>query len=165
MKVAIAILIALFPLGAFAQKYNVKVIDRKDNETEYTYNVPGHFNSNTDSSANCNGTGNGTNCSGSSSTNATMTAAQQGTYKVRGATLSLQLPDGRVAVVNCESKFALITGHNGDRRNCREPLVNTLDAEFKGDKAKLEWAVSLDGKKKQSETYNVIAIIDDSKNK
>jgi hypothetical protein len=38
------------------------------------------------------------------------------------------------------------------------PLVDTIQAEFNGDKAKLIWVVSLDGKKTQSETYKVLAI-------
>ena len=39
------------------------------------------------------------------------------------------------------------------------PLVDDIHAEFHGDKAKLEWVVSLDGKKMQSETYKVLAIL------
>jgi len=40
------------------------------------------------------------------------------------------------------------------------PLVDTIQADFHGDNAKLEWVVSLDGKKTQSETYKIIAILD-----
>jgi hypothetical protein len=43
------------------------------------------------------------------------------------------------------------------------PLVNNIQAEFRGDKAKLEWPVSLDGKKTQSETYKVLAVLDKAK--
>ncbi len=43
------------------------------------------------------------------------------------------------------------------------PLVENIEAEFHGDKAKLIWAVSLDGKKMQSETYKVLAILDKPK--
>jgi hypothetical protein len=38
--------------------------------------------------------------------------------------------------------------------------VNDIQADFNGDKAKLEWVVSLDGKKKASETYKILAILD-----
>lgn len=38
--------------------------------------------------------------------------------------------------------------------------MEDVQAEFRGDKAKLEWNVSLDGKKMQSETYKVLAILD-----
>jgi hypothetical protein len=40
------------------------------------------------------------------------------------------------------------------------PLVDEIEIDFHGDKAKLEWVVSLDGKKKHSETYEVLAILD-----
>jgi hypothetical protein len=36
--------------------------------------------------------------------------------------------------------------------------VDTIQAEFKGDSAKLTWSVSIDGKKTQSETYKIIAV-------
>jgi hypothetical protein len=40
------------------------------------------------------------------------------------------------------------------------PLVDNVEAEFHGDKAKLIWVVSLDGKKTASETNKVLAILD-----
>ena len=68
-------------------------------------------------------------------------------------------------IVNCESKFAeRMAGPEGNHRSCRIPLVENIQAEFHGDKAKLEWVVSLDGKKMQSETYKVLAILDKPKN-
>jgi hypothetical protein len=83
---------------------------------------------------------------------------------VRGATFTLQLPDGRAAIVNCESKFAEhFAGRAGNHRSCRMPLVENIQAEFHSDKAKLIWVVSLDGKKMQSETYKVLAILDKPK--
>jgi hypothetical protein len=45
------------------------------------------------------------------------------------------------------------------------PLVDAIQADFHGDKAKLEWNVSLDGKKKESETYKIVAILDKSSDK
>jgi hypothetical protein len=86
-------------------------------------------------------------------------------YHVSGATFALQLPDGRVAIVNCESKFAEhFAGRAGNHRSCRKPLVDNIQADFHSDKARLEWIVSLDGKKKQTETYKVLAILDKPKN-
>ena len=83
---------------------------------------------------------------------------------MRGATFSLLLPDGRIAVVNCDIKFAEhFAGAAGNHRNCRQPLVDNIEADFHSDNAKLEWVVSLDGKKKQSETYKVLAILDKPK--
>jgi hypothetical protein len=82
-------------------------------------------------------------------------------FKVHGATFTLQLPDGRLAIVNCESKFAEhMAGRVGNRRSCRTPLVDSIEADFNGDNAKLIWPVSLDGKKMQSETYKILGILD-----
>jgi hypothetical protein len=53
MKVAIAVLIVLCPAFASAQKFDIKIIDRQDRETEYTYVVPGSFSSHSNSYANC----------------------------------------------------------------------------------------------------------------
>jgi hypothetical protein len=40
------------------------------------------------------------------------------------------------------------------------PLVDSIQADFDGDNAKLIWPVSLDGKKMQSETYKILGILD-----
>jgi hypothetical protein len=80
-------------------------------------------------------------------------------YSVTGATLSLLLPDGRVAVVNCISKYRP-RGDYINRRSCRMPMVDTFEVEFKGKDAKLRWPVSLDGKKFESETYRIVAVLD-----
>jgi hypothetical protein len=86
---------------------------------------------------------------------------QEVSFHVNGATFSLQLPDGRVAVVNCESKFAEhFAGPRGNHRSCRVPLVNDIQAEFKGKNAKLRWLVSIDGKTFESETYRIVAVLD-----
>jgi hypothetical protein len=172
MKIAIAALVLACPASALAQKLDVKIIDRQDNETEYTYVVPGHFssqsNSNSNLNANCYGSDANVNCNGSA-TSTTKTdgytmPARQVTYHVRGATFTLQLSDGRLAVVNCESKFAEhFAGRAGNHRSCRKPLVDDIQVDFNGDKAKLEWVVSLDGKKTQSETYKILAILDKPK--
>ena len=87
--------------------------------------------------------------------------AHSGSFEVQGATFSLQLPDGRTAIVNCDSKFAEhFAGHAGNRRSCRTPLVDEIQVEFSGDKAKLKWPVSLDGKKIESETYKILGVLD-----
>jgi hypothetical protein len=161
MKLTIVGLILSCATSASAQKLDVKILDRQDNETEYTYVAPSHFSSQTSANVNCNSNPNNVNCNGSSRTTGSSTPAYEGSYHVRGATLSLQLPDGRVAVVNCESKFAEhMAGPAGNHRSCRVPLVDNIKAEFKGDKAKLVWVVSLDGKKTQSETYKILAVLD-----
>ena len=143
-----------------AQKLDVKIIDRQNHDTDYSYVVPGHVYANSNANVNCSGDGNNVNCNGSSNTYATGTPAENVPFHVRGATLSLLLPDGRVAVVNCDAKFAEhFAGPRGNHRSCREPIVDNIQVDFHGDKAKLSWSVSLDGKKRQSETYKILAII------
>jgi hypothetical protein len=161
MKLAITgALILLFAASSSAQKLMVKVLNRQDNETDYTYVVPGTFNSQSNANVNCYGSDTNVNCNGSSSTSGLNMPAQQVSYHVRGATFTLQLPDTRVVVVNCESKFKeRMAGPRGNRRSCRIPLVDEINADFHGDNAKLEWVVSLDGKKIQSETYKILAIL------
>jgi hypothetical protein len=60
--VTIALLMACC-VGALAQRYDVKILDRQDNETDYSYVVPGHFSSSSNASANCFGSDNSVNCS------------------------------------------------------------------------------------------------------
>ncbi|MGA2965432.1 MAG: hypothetical protein ABSD64_04415 [Terriglobales bacterium] len=164
MKLAIAGLILVCAVSASAQKLAVQIINRQDYDTDYTYVVPGHFNSYSNSNVNCGVGDSNVNCNGSTTTTGSSMPAQQVSFHVRGATFTLQLPDGRAAVVNCESKFKeRMAGHRGNRRSCRIPLVDNIQAEFHGDNAKLVWVVSLDGKKMQSETYKIIAILDKPK--
>jgi hypothetical protein len=162
IRLATVAFLLLCPASAlFAQKFDVKIVDRKDNETDYSYVVPSYSSSHSDSTATCNSSDTNINCNGSSTTNGYSTPAHQVSFHVRGATFMLLLPDGRAAVVNCESKFAeRMAGRAGNHRNCRMPMVDNIQAEFKGDNAKLVWVVSLDGKKMQSETYKVLAVMD-----
>jgi hypothetical protein len=118
-------------VSASAQTLQVKIVDRQDKENSYDY--VGVYNS----------------------------VATGATFKVQGATFTLLLPDGRLAIVNCESKFAEhMAGRAGNRRSCRMPLIENVQVDFHGDKAKLMWPVSLDGKKMESETYKILAILD-----
>jgi TPR repeat protein len=157
---------------------NVKIIQRQSSETGYTYQVPGHLRSTSDGNANCDANSYGyttnVNCHGSGTTNTTISAPQTFSYNVTGATYSLLLLDGRIAVVNCASKSpSFMTGFaagvattNGSsnsvamRRSCRTPLVDEIQVEFKGKNAKLKWPVSIDGKKYESETYTILAVLD-----
>jgi hypothetical protein len=121
----------LFTVSASAQKLDVKIVDRQDKQDSYQYAAV--YNN----------------------------VAVGKSFAVQGATLTLELPDGRLAVVNCESKFAEhFAGPVGNRRSCRVPLVEEVRADFHGDNAKLMWNVSLDGSKTQSETYKILAVID-----
>lgn len=154
----------LIPAVSPAQKMNVKIIDRHTGETNYSYQVPGYAQSTSQGNANCNANtfGNSTdvNCSGTGTTTTRITAPREVSFNVTGATFALLLPDGRVAVVNCVSKFAEhFAGPAGNHRSCRMPIVDDIQAEFKGKNAKLEWSVSLDGKKMESETYTILGVL------
>ena len=126
---------------------NVKVIQHQNNESEYTYIVPGTFNATS------------TTNSGTTTTNGTYTAPTEYSYTVIGATFSLLLPDGRVAVVNCASKYKFRGERSINMRSCRRPLVDDIQVEFKGKNAKLMWLASIDGKKFDSETYKILAVL------
>jgi hypothetical protein len=152
-------LFALRSLGKPASTQEVTIIDRQDAGASYTYVVPGY--SNTSARVDCSASANTANCNGSSAT--VSTTAQQFSYQVRGATLSLRLPDGRIAVVNCNAKVNWTEMNTNTYRSCRIPLVDKVQAEFDGDKAKLKWSVSIDGKKLQSETYKILAVLDKPK--
>ena len=141
-----------------AQSFDVvKIIAQRNSETGYSYAVPGAVNSTTNTSAACSSYPAGANCSGASTTTGIVMPARTGVFQATGATLTLQLPDGRVAVVNCNSKYQVISGP-AHRRSCRVPATDIVHAEFSGDKAKLKWVVSLDGKKLDSETYKVLGV-------
>jgi len=134
ITVAGLILMCMCSASSSAQILNVKIIDRQDREDSYDYAAV--YNN----------------------------VAVGRTFKVHGATFTLQLPDGRLAIVNCESKFAEhMAGPAGNRRSCRMPVVDSIQADFKGANAKLSWSVSLDGKKMQSETYKILGIMDKPK--
>jgi hypothetical protein len=119
---------------ASAQKLNVKVVNQQDKEDQYDYAAV--YNN----------------------------VAVGKSFTVHGATLTLELPDGRLAVVNCESKFSEhFAGPVGNRRSCRTPIIENIEADFHGENAKLSWPVSLDGKTMQSETYKILGILDKPK--
>ncbi len=147
-----AVLLALVPAAqAKKLKLSVHIVGSQTTSGTGTYTVPGY------ASANCNlydyGTSAYANCFGAS------TPARTFTYTIQGATLSLLLPDERIVVVTCEKKTNWTEWSMRWYRDCRIPAVSELTAEFEGDKAKLEWSVSLDGSKKKSETYKIVAIL------
>jgi hypothetical protein len=150
-------LFAVAPVAA-SLRLNVVIVHREMSDTNYSYVVPGNLFAQSNSNANCFGAADSVNCSGATTTTGSVTAPRPVSYNVRGATFTIRLPDARLVVVNCESKYAL-KGDYINRRSCRMPLVNEIQAEFDGDKAKLQWPVSIDGKKTESETYKILAIL------
>lgn len=148
-------------VGAQKQVMTVRIVDRRNNETHYTYVVPGYSRSVANTDVNCLGTDSSVNCSAATRINSANIPARTISFEVQGATYTLQLPDGRAVVVNCQSKFKeRFAGPAGNRRSCRMPLIDELQAEFSGDKAKLYWPVSIDGNKVESETYKILGILE-----
>jgi hypothetical protein len=144
------------------ERIKVKIIDRHDSENAYSYNVPQQVQENSRTDVNCTAYPNSANCSANTNTTGTITPPRQISYSVHGATFTLLMADGKMVVVNCESKYKP-RGDHINRRSCRTPLVDELDVEFNKDNAKLFWPVSVDGKKLESETYKIIGIINKSK--
>ena len=151
--IALLAMVFLAPTSqAQKKKLFVQIVNRQSAATEYTYTVPGY------ATSNCNASVYGNTASGNCV--ASGAPASSGSYSVHGATLSLLLPDGRIVVVNCNAKPNWTDwSHPTAYRGCREPITNSIEAEFDGDNAKLEWPVSIDGKKKQNETYKIIGIL------
>ncbi|WP_433974651.1 hypothetical protein [Tunturiibacter lichenicola] len=146
-----------------AQSFSVKIVRRQTGGTRYLYQVSGHLASTARDGSNCYGTAYGSfanvNCNALTTTNTDTTAPQVFSLHLTGATYSLLLPDGRIAVVNCVSKFEEhFAGPARNRRSCRMPPVDDIQADFKGKNAKLSWPVSPDGKKANSETYTILVV-------
>ena len=159
------VVIFLSSIAASAQNLNVMIVDRQYNETDYSYVVPARFTAYSTSNATAWATDSYATATGTTTTTGTVSPAHEVSYQVHGATLSILLQDGRLVIANCESKFAeRFAGPAGNHRSCRVPLVNNIQAEFHGDKAKLQWTVSIDGKKMQSETYKILAVLEKNKN-
>ena len=117
----------------------MRIVNRQTSDTNYSLVVPGNLFAQSNANANCFGAADTVNCSGSTTTTGSVMPPRPVSYNVRGATFTLQLPDGRLVVVNCESKYAP-KGDFINRRSCRMPLVNDIQAEFDGDNAKLRSA-------------------------
>src|SRR5258708_1725301 len=121
---ALVLTILACATSASAQKLAVKILDRQDNDTDYAYVVPAHWFSNSNTNVNCGGSDTNVNCNGSTNATGTVTPAHQVSYHLRGATFTLQLPDGP-----CEES-APRHDHTGDlrtlSRNCSKHPVARL---------------------------------------
>jgi len=137
---------------------NVKIVNRQTGDTAYNYSVAGRTTTSTETRVKCRDGSYSTHCRETTTTETQYVPPQQGTYTVTGATLSLLLPDGRVAVVNCNSKLSLFAPGPQTQRSCRIPPGDNIQAEFKGKNAKLYWSVSVDGSKSDSETYKILTV-------
>jgi hypothetical protein len=153
-----AVLLLFVVPGFSAETINVTIINRQYSATQYTYVAPGYSVANSNTTVNCSGGAGSASCSGSTHTTASEVQPRTTSYAVQGSTLSLQLPDGRIAIVNCAGKYSLKFDYI-NARSCRLPLVNDIQVEFSKNNAKLRWPVSIDGKKTESETYQILAVL------
>lgn len=159
----LGVFIALCGVTGSAQMMNVKIINRQTGDTAYNYSVAGRSTTSTETRVKCKDGTYATHCRETTTTETQYVPPQQGTYTVTGATLSLLLPDGRVAIVNCASKLSLFTPGPQTQRSCRIPPVDNIQVEFKGKNAKLFWSVSVDGSKSESETYKILTVAEAQK--
>lgn len=150
-----ALSLALSSLSAFAQKIEVSVLYRQDSDSRYLAVVPGYTGPEADITGACILDPDPANCPPITA------SAADGTpnYMLVGTTLSLLLPDGRVVLVNCQNLYSS-KGDYINRRGCGMPMVERVQAEFVGPKAKLEWQIGADYKKTRSETYQVVAVFE-----
>lgn len=134
-----------------AQKLDATVLYRQNSDTSYAALVPGYSDP---ASPDCAADLANAQCYNPAH-------SSQTDYNVVGTTLSLLLPDGKIAVVNCVNQYKYSSkGAFLPRRSCGMPLVEHVQAEFKGNVAKLEWPVGPDDRRIESEKYKVVAVLD-----
>jgi len=150
-----ALSLAFSVQSASAQKVEASVLYRQDSDNRYIAIIPGYTGPESDITGACLLDPDPANCPQMDANGANGTP----TYLVVGTTLSLLLPDGRVALVNCQNRYSS-KGEYINRRNCGMPMVKQVEADFAGQTAKLTWPVGTDGKKSETETYKVIAMLD-----
>jgi hypothetical protein len=118
MKLTIAALILLCPgSSVLAQKLDVKIVNRQDNDTDYSYFVPSHFSSQSNSTANCNALGDNVNCNGSTTTNGVSTAAHQDV----GLPYPTSIVSARAARCRDHSEGISLTHFSSERFGCCLP--------------------------------------------
>jgi hypothetical protein len=151
---ALGVIVASLAFGArpvTAQKVEVSVLYRQDSDTSYLAVIPGYSDPGSDGNGACLLDPNPADCPAPNRSTASIPT-------LVGTTLSLLLPDGRVAVVNCVNRYSE-KGNYINRRGCGMPMVEHVEAEFHGDSAKLWWPVGQDGRI-ESEKYRVVALLD-----
>jgi len=119
-----------------AEMVKVQIVDRHDSEQGYSYTIPQSITSTSSTDVSCIAYPNSANCAATTQTTGVATPPRNIAYSVRGATYSLRLKDGKIVIVNCESKY-MPRGDHINRRSCRTPIVDEIEVEFNNDKAKL----------------------------
>jgi len=148
-----ALSLAFLVRSASAEKIQASVLYRQNSDVTYRAFVPGYSAANAEITGACRLDPDPANCPG---TGQIGTANGDVNYVLVGATLSLGLPDGRIAVVNCVNSFSAKGNY---KRYCGMPMVERVEAEFYGQNARLTWRVGSDGQKSASETYRVVALL------
>jgi hypothetical protein len=140
---------------ASAQKLEATVLYRQNSDNSYAAVVPRADGSTPEGTVDC-----AADLANEACANASQPAAPgQPSLSVTGTTLSLLLPDGRVAVVNCLNKYST-KGTAINRRSCAMPLVERVEADLDGQRAKLKWFAGTDPRIPESETYKIVALLD-----
>lgn len=155
---ALALAVSSFLISAVsaaAQKVPVNILYRQDSDIVYHAVIPGYSGPNADVTGACTLDPDPANCP---DPNQSADAKGTPTYLLSGTTLSLRLPDGRIALVNCVSRHSA-NGNYINRRSCGIPLSERAEAEFVGQNAKLSWTLGTDSRKVESETYRVVAVL------
>ncbi len=152
--VALAVVSPIFVVHpALAQKLDASVLYRQDSDVAYHAVIPGYSGPDADITGACTLDPDPANCPSPTVT------GHEPSYTLIGTTLSLKLPDGRIALVNCVDRHSA-KGNYINRHACGMPMGEHVDVEFLGQSAKLTWLVTPDGKKIESETYKVVAMLD-----
>jgi hypothetical protein len=150
-----ALSLALSAASATAQKVPVSVLYRQDSDVVYHAVIPGYSGPNADVTGACTLDPDPANCP---DPNLNSDPKGTPTYLLSGTTLSLGLPDGRIALVNCVSRHSA-NGNYINRHSCGMPMSERADAEFVGQSAKLSWTLGSSSNKTESETYRVVALL------
>ncbi len=141
-----------------AQKLDATVLYRQTSDSNYFAVIPGYSSTPDQGGVDCSLEPLSEACATPSRANGAIASPGQVSYNLVGTTLSLLLPDGRVALVNCVNKYSF-KGNYISRRICEMPLVEHVEADLSGKTAKLKWPVGAEGKI-EAETYRVVAILD-----
>lgn len=153
----VALSLAFSVRSAFAQKLDVSVLYRQDSDSRYVAVIPGYTGPESDITGACMLDPDPANCPKIDAT----ASNDKPSYLLIGTTLSLQLPDGRVALVNCQNQNRYSSkGIPNNRHTCGMPMVQHVQAEFAGQNAKLEWPIGADGRKTETEMYKVVAMLE-----
>jgi hypothetical protein len=153
------VLVTLAPCApsATAQKLEATVLYRQDSDVNYFAVIPGYSSRVAENTSTCTLDPDPAECSPTGH-NQLLSAEGEVTYNVVGTTVSLLLPDGRIALLNCVNKYSA-RGNYVSRRSCGMPMSEHVQADINGKTAKLKWTVGAEGKN-ESETYKVLALLD-----